>query len=174
MIGWLKRSNHSRNASANGARVSSILVPVTGAPYDEDVVRLGCDLLDSGRSTLYMVYVIEVARDSPIDAVIAPDTERGEETLRQMETVANGHKCTVEAQLVQARKAGSAVVREAVDRGVDAIVVGAPHRKAHGASPPEDYILYLLRHAPCRVIVFRESASVTEARTNAAAVFGAR
>ena len=174
MIGWLKRPNHSRNASANGARVSSILVPVTGAPYDEDVVRLGCDLLDSGRSTLYMVYVIEVARDSPIDAVIAPDTERGEETLRQMETVANGHKCTVEAQLVQARKAGSAVVREAVDRGVDAIVVGAPHMEAHRAFSQGGYIPYLLRHAPCRVIVFRESASVTEARTNAAAVFGAR
>lgn len=174
MIGWLKRPNHSRNASANGARVSSILVPVTGAPYDEDVVRLGCDLLDSGRSTLYMVYVIEVARDSPIDAVIAPDTERGEETLRQMETVANGHKCTVEAQLVQARKAGSAVVREAVDRGVDAIVVGAPYMEAHRAFSQGGYIPYLLRHAPCRVIVFRESASVTEARTNAAAVFGAR
>ena len=169
MIGWLKKPNHSRNASTNGARVSSILVPVTGAPYDEDVVRLGCDLLDSGRSTLYMVYVIEVARDSPIDAVIAPDTERGEETLRQMETVANVHKCTVEAQLVQARKAGSAVVREAVDRGVDAIVVGAPYMEAHGAFPPGDYIPYLLRHAPCRVIVFRESVAASEPANTTAA-----
>ena len=174
MIGWLKKPNHTRNSSANGARVSSVLVPVTGAPCDEDVVRLGCNLLDSGRSTLYMVYVIEVARDSPIDAVITLDTERGEETLRQMETVANGHKCTVEAQLVQARKAGAAVVREAVDRGVDAIVVGAPHSEAHGAFSPGDYIMYLLRHAPCRVIVFRGSAAAPAEPANVVSVFGAR
>ena len=174
MIGWLKKPNHTRNSGANGTRVSSVLVPVTGAPCDEDVVRLGCDLLDSGRSTLYMVYVIEVARDLPIDAVIALDTERGEETLRQMETVANGHKCTVEAQLVQARKAGAAVVREAVDRGVDAIVVGAPHSESHGAFSPGDYILYLLRYAPCRVIVVRETNDATADARNAAAAFSAR
>jgi nucleotide-binding universal stress UspA family protein len=168
LIGWLKKPNHAGTASR--AQASSILVPVTGARCDEDVVRMGCDLLDSGRSKLYMVYVIEVARDSPIDAVMAFDTERGEETLRQMETVANGNKCTVEAQLVQARKAAAAVVREAVDRGVDAIVVGAPYRRAIGSSSPEDYVLYLLRHAPCRVIVVRESAALGDDQENPSSV----
>ena len=115
MIGWLKKPSHTRNGSR--ARVSSILVPVTGAPSDEDVVRLGCDLLDSGRSTLYMVYVIEVARDSPIDAVITLDTERGEETLRQMETMANGHKCTVEAQLVPGQKGRGRQLSERLSTG---------------------------------------------------------
>ena len=171
MIGWLKRPNHTRNS--NRAEVSSILVPVTGAPWDEDVVRLGCDLLESGRTKLYMVYVIEVGRDSPIDAVMTFDTERGEETLREMEALANGHKCSVEAQLVQARKAAAAVVREAVDRGVDAIVVGAPFGRGYGASTPEDYILYLLRHAPCRVIVVRESATLTQDVASPSAVFRA-
>ena len=171
MIGWLKKSNHSQNGSLNGTRLSSILVPVTGAAYDEDVVRLGCDLLDSARSTLYMVYVIEVGRESPIDAVVSLDTERGEQVLRYMEEVADSHRCTVEAQLVQARKAGAAVVREAVDRGVDAIVVGTPRNEAHGSSSPGDYILYLLRYAPCKVIVVREHDDVAVGTTNTASDF---
>ena len=174
MIGWLKKPNHTRNGVSDGTRLSSILVPVTGATYDEEVIRLGCDLLDSGRSILYMVYVIEVARESPIDAVVALDTERGEQILRQMEAVADNRKCMVEAQLVQARKAGAAIVREAVDRGVDAIVVGAPHSEAHGAFSPGDYILYLLQYAPCRVIVVRETYDATVDARNAPSAFRAR
>ncbi len=174
MIGWLKKSNHTQNGSAVRAQLSSILVPVSGADYDEDVVKLGCDLLNSGRSTLYMVYVIEVGRESPIDAVVTFDTERGEQVLRQMEEVADDHRCTVEAQLVQARKAGAAVVREAVDRGVDAIVVGAPRAEVNGAFAPGDYISYLLRYAPCKVIVIRESDDAAVETTNAAPAFRAR
>ena len=174
MIGWLKKSNHTQDGSPNVTRLSSILVPVTGAPYDADVVRLGCDLLDSGRSTLYMVYVIEVARESPIDAVVTLATERGEQALSQMEAVADNHRCMVEAQLVQARKAGAAVVREAVDRGVDAIVVGTPRSESHGDFSPGEYILYLLRYAPCRVIIVRESDDDAVGTTNGASAFRAR
>ena len=174
MIGWLKKPNRTRNGNSNVTRLSSILVPVTGATYDEDVVRLGCDLLDSARSTLYMVHVIEVARESPIDAVVTPDTERGEQILNQMEAVADDHKCVVETQIVQARKAGAAVVREAVDRGVDAIVVGTPQSEVHGAFSPDEYILYLLRYSPCRVIVIREAGDTTVNASNTLSVYRAR
>ena len=174
MIGWLKKPNHARNGVQNGNRLSSILVPVTGATHDEDVVRLGCDMLDSARSTLYMVYVIEVARESPIDAVVTFDTERGEQVLRQMEAVAENHRCMVEAQLVQARKAGAAVVREAVDRGVDAIVAGAPQSDTHGTFSPSEYVMYLLRYAPCSVIVVREPYDDTANASNSPSALRAR
>ena len=103
------------------------------------------------------------------------DKQKGDERiLKQMEAVADNHRCMVEAQLVQARKAGAAVVREAVDRGVDAIVVGTPRNENHGTFSHGDNILYLLRYAPCKVIVVRDSDDAAVGTTNAASAFSAR
>ncbi len=137
-------------------RASSVLVPVTGADCDEDVVRLGCELLESRRSLLHILYVIEVGRHSPIDADVAEDYQEGERVLRKMEQVANSYNCSSEAHLVQARKAGAVVVREAVDKNVDAVVMGTTEAESYGSFSLGDYIPYVLRHAPCRVIVSRD------------------
>ncbi len=103
-----------------------------------------------------MLYVIEVGRDSPVDAEIGFASEEAEETLRDMEQVASDYRCVVEAQLVQSRSAGAAVVRQAVDKDVDAIVIGMPYEEVYGSYSLGEYIPYVLRHAPCRVIVCRE------------------
>ena len=144
-----RQGDHSRNV----VRASSVLVPVTGGDCDESVVRLGCELLESSRSRLHILYVIEVPRDAPVDAEIAAASERGEHVLGQMEVVAGNYNCSLKAQLVQARKAGAAVVREAVDKNVDAIVMGTSHTEEFGSFSLGEYIPYVLRHAPCRVIV---------------------
>ena len=117
-------------------KVSSVLVPVTGDSIDQQMVRLACELLESSRSSVHILYVIEVGRGVPL--------------------VARNFKCNLEAELVQARKAGAAVVQEAVDKGVDAIVLGTPYHERFGAYSLGESIPYILEHAPCRVIVSRE------------------
>ena len=93
-----------------------------------------------------------------MDAVVADDSMAGEQVLEDMERVAGRYNRIVEAHLVQAREAGTAVVREAVDRNVEAIVVGASVTEVYGRYSLERHVPYILRHAPCRVILSREPA----------------
>ena len=156
MLNWLRRSNHSGDGDQGNIRPSSILVQVTGAPTDSLVVRLACELLESRRSILHLLYVIEVPRDTPLDAVIASDSLVAEQALEDMERVASQYSCIIEAHLVQARESGIAVVREAVEKNVEAIVIGASGAETYGRYSIEQYVPYILRYAPCRVILSRE------------------
>ena len=145
-------------------RLSSVLVPVSGDSCDEEMVRLACDLLESSRSMIHILYVIEVERGFPVDAEVTPAAAEGEQVLKDMESVARNYKCQMEAKLVQARKAGTAVVQEAVDKGVDAIVVGTSYKRPFGSYSLGESIPYILKNAPCRVIVSRDPAELEQTR----------
>ena len=145
-------------------RVSSVLVPVSGDSCDEEMVRLACDLLESSRSMIHILYVIEVERGFPVDAEVTPAAAEGEQVLKDMESVARNYKCQMEAGLVQARKTGTAVVQEAVDKGVDAIVVGTSYKRPFGSYSQGESIPYILKNAPCRVIVSRDPAELEQTR----------
>ena len=144
------------DANRRSMRASSVLVHVTGADCDEDIVRIGCEMLETRRSVLHLIYVIEMARRSPIDAEIPEDSDRGDEVLRGMEEIARGYNCVAEAHLAQARKSGAAVVRQSIENNVEAIVMGAAQTESFGEFSLGEHIPYVLRHAPCRVIIYRE------------------
>ena len=139
--------------------VSSVLVVVNGDGCDNEVVGLACELLNSHKGKLYVLYVIEVDRGFPLDAEIVPATAKGEHVLSRVEQVAREHKCRAEAELVQARQAGSAVVQEAVRKNVDAIVLGSPYTEAYASFSLGDTVPYVLKNALCRVILWREAPS---------------
>lgn len=136
--------------------LSSVLVAVGGRSEDE-AVRLACELISPNKGKLYIVYVIEVERSLPVDAEVAPATAKGEEVLKHMEEVAKPFKCRTQAELLQSRRAGSAVVQEAVDKSVDAIVLGLPYREVYGSFSMGETAPYVLRNAPCKVILWRSS-----------------
>lgn len=119
---------------------------------------MACELLESSQSMVHILYVIEVERRFPLDAEVDTAAAAGEAVLRDMESVARNYKCRTDAELLQARKAGVAVVQEAMDRGVDAIMVGTPFKRQFGSYSLGDSIPYILKNAPCRVIVSREPA----------------
>ena len=160
MFNWARRNSHSGEGDQTNIRPSSILVLVTGSPSDNLVVRLSCELLESRRSTLHLLYVIEVARHTPLDAVIGGESTAGEQVLEDMERVASRYNCLVEAHLVQARDSGTAVVREAVEKNVEAIAIGTSVVEAFGRYSLEEHVPYILRHAPCRVILCREPTQI--------------
>ena len=114
-------------------------------------------MLAQQRGNLYIVYVIEVDRGLPIDAEIVPATAKGEEVLKEMEGVAREYRCVTQAELLQSRKAGLAVVQEAVDKEVDAIVLGTADRERYGSFSLGDTVPYVLKNAPCKVILWRDT-----------------
>ena len=136
--------------------LSSVLVAVKGDQADEEAVEVACRLLDP-KGTLYLLYVIEVARRFPIDAENPPATAHGEEVLQRMEAVAKRLKRNYKAELLQARSAGCAVVQEAVERDVEAIIIGIPYKERYGSFSLGETVSYVLKNAPCNVIIWREA-----------------
>ena len=146
---WANR-NRSR-----GNGLSSLLVVVDGQSSDDGVVDLAFHLLDHQNGRLYILYVIEVSRQLPVDAEIPDETAKGEDVLQRYQERASEYRFETQAEILQSRRAGFAVVQEAVDRGVDAIVLGAPFKYVHGSFSPGDTAAYVLKNAPCRVVLSR-------------------
>ncbi len=136
-----------------------VLVSVSGDESDETVVGLACNLWRKKKVEIDIVYIIEVKRALPLDAELEADTQKGEEILRRAERMVREQDCKTETALLQAREAGPAIVQEAVDRGVDAIVLGLSHKARFGKYATNDTVDYVLKNAPCHVIVYRSPVS---------------
>ncbi len=152
----------------NNSRMSSVLVPVGLGGSDDDAVGLACELLGNKKGRLFIVYTIEVERAMPVDAEMPDDFSRGEDLLRRMEQVARPFGCQTQAEILQSRRAGLAAVQEAYDKQVDAIVLGMACQEPYGDYTLDDAARYILRNAPCSVILWREAASVKAGATNGA------
>ena len=143
-------------------QVREILVPVDGSQAAMDALALACVLAKRNKGKVYAVYVIEVARTMPLDADLSPEAREGEEILARAEQVADALDFEVTGELLQARDAGHAIVDEAIERGVDAVMAGTSHTRPLGEVQLGDTAQYVLRNAPCQVIVCRSAArSVT-------------
>jgi len=135
---------------------SKLLVSVTGGKVDEEAIRLACTIARKNKGKVYVVHVIEVKRSLPLDAEMGPEIEKGEKVLAHAETVAGTLDCEVETDLLQAREAGPALVDEAVERGVELIIMGMAYKKRFGEFDLGSAVPYVLKNAPCRVLVLRE------------------
>ena len=143
-------------------QVREILVPVDGSQAAMDALALACVLAKRNKGKVYAVYVIEVARTMPLDADLSPEAREGEEILARAEEVAGAMDFEVTGELLQARDAGHAIVDEAIERSVDVILAGTSHTRPLGEVQLGDTAQYVLRNAPCQVIVCRSAArSVT-------------
>ena len=123
---------------------------------DEEAALLASDLLRPTHGRVYALYVIAVPWDHPVDAELSAETAKGEEALRRVEQILHDRKCEVTAELLQARDVGAAVVTEAVDREVDLVLLGMAYKRRHGIFSMGDEVPFILKSAPCPVLVLRE------------------
>jgi APA family basic amino acid/polyamine antiporter len=150
-----------------------ILVPVFGTALDDDIVSTAGRLADAAEAPgekgpqLEVIYVVEmpltVPLGSPPSAVVgaraAAALDRAVDVGSEYETV------DVNTAIVRARKVGAGIVQAAHERDVQVIVMGAepPTTVRGGAlfggvggSRPKEVgpiTEYVLRRAPCRVLV---------------------
>ena len=137
-------------------RPKKVLVPVNGSRADEEAIRMSCILAKKVGGKICVVYVIEVDRSLPLDAEVQSDIERAAEVLDRAERIAEENDCNVETDLLQTREIGPAVVDEAIERGVDLITIGLSYPKKYGEFSLGDAIPYVLKDAPCWVLICRE------------------
>ena len=140
------------------ADLHSYLVPVDGSEASYHALGVVCDLAKRTHAAVHILHVIEVSRAVALDDARDADVQRGEEILERAEEVAGDHGMTVEGDLLQARQAGHAVVDEAVDRHVDAIVIGVEYHRPLGLFELGRLPSYVLEHAPTQVWLMRYPA----------------
>jgi len=142
-----------------------VIAVVTDDPSDIHTVARAADIVRDDRGHLYIIYVIKVERSLPLDAEIKEHLARGEQVLNRSERLARLPRNDIDCQLLQARELGPAVVHEAVVRDVDAIVIGTSYPTDYGAFSLGNDIPYVLEHAPCDVIVWREHSETSKTTT---------
>jgi APA family basic amino acid/polyamine antiporter len=139
-----------------------ILVPMKLGPIGEEVLATAIKLAEERGSTVSALHVIVVPLDKPLDADMIEAEERAEASLAEAKLLAAEHGVTVEGKVVRSRSIGEAIVEEARAEGVDLIVMGSSprwRRQSRFFSPTVDYVL---RHAPCEVMVIAYPQGVLE------------
>ena len=133
-----------------------ILVPVIGTEADDEAIRLACRLAKKDKGKIWVVCVITVSRTLPLEAQIEPEIRKAEAILEHIESVAEEQDYEVETALLQAREAGPTIVDEAVEREVNLILIGIKYKRRFGQFSLGSVVPYVLKNAPCGVILYHE------------------
>jgi nucleotide-binding universal stress UspA family protein len=145
---------------------SKILVPVVGSEVDGEAMKLACRLAkkekdkekdkDKSKGKIWAVSVVAIKRALPLDAEIDSEIRRAEDVLDKVQSVAEEGEFEIETDVLQARDVGPAIVDEAVERGVDLIVMGIVYKRQFGQFSLGDVVPYVLKNSPCPVILYQQ------------------
>ncbi len=133
-----------------------ILVPVSGTEADEEAMKLACRMAKKNKDKIWSVYVITIRRSLPLDAEIESEIRGAEAVLGHIEQVAEEQEYEAETDILQAREAGPAIIDDAIERKVDLIILGIEYKTRFGQFNMGDVTLYVLKHAPCAVILLQK------------------
>ncbi len=137
------------------ATITSILVPVDGTSACHQALAVAADIAKRARARIHLLYVIEVPRTIALDATLEGELQRAEQVLERAERLAEGHGINITGELVQARQAGHAIVDEAVERGVDVVILGIGYNQPYGRFELGRDAQYVLEHASAQVWLIR-------------------
>ncbi len=137
-------------------QLKRILVPLAGTSVDPEVIRVAVALGKPAKAEIVAIYVIEVRWNLPLDAILEPESERGEGVLDDAVKVAEKAGTHLETELVQAREAAAAIIDTARDRKADLIVLGMPFRKRLGRVYVGKTVQSVYVGAHCAVLAYRQ------------------
>jgi basic amino acid/polyamine antiporter, APA family len=132
-----------------------LLVPVADALESEEAVDLACRLAAERGATIAAVTVLEVPLELPLDARLPEEEQQAHELLDEARAIGDSYGLDVRGRLVRERRAGRAIVDEAERRQAEIIVIGTPRKKRRVGQRGifGDTVDFVLKHAPCRVMV---------------------
>ncbi len=131
----------------------NILVPVVEGVGSEAAVDLACRLAAERRAAIVALTVVELPMELPLDSVLDAEEERANDLLDEARDIGELYGVDVIGRLVRARSAGRAIVEDAERRNTEIIVLGAPRRGRGRVGIFGGTVDYVLKHAPCRVMV---------------------
>jgi APA family basic amino acid/polyamine antiporter len=132
-----------------------LLVPIVSGQPSDDALDVACSLSSERRAQIVALNVLEVPLDLSLDANLKEIETGANRELDEAIAIGDSYGVRVADRLVRARNAGVAIVDEAERRGTEIIVIGTP-RKTLTRSQKAVFgntVDYVLRHAPCRVLI---------------------
>jgi nucleotide-binding universal stress UspA family protein len=141
-------------------KFSRILVPVTGTQADEEAIELACRLAKPDKSEIYVICIIAVKRELPVNADLEAEIQNAEGILVSMEKVARRENYKIETEVLQAREPGPAIVSEAIERRIDMILLGLIYKVRFGEFSLGEVVPYVLKNSPCRVMLYQSSQPI--------------
>jgi APA family basic amino acid/polyamine antiporter len=129
----------------------NILVAVVTGPEGREAVDLAARLSAERGATIVALRAIVVPLDQRLDAELPEQEDLADRLLDEARAAAELYGVRMVERIVRGRSAGRAIVEEAERRQSEVIVLGAPRatrREIFGKT-----VDYVLKHAPCRVIV---------------------
>jgi APA family basic amino acid/polyamine antiporter len=130
-----------------------LLVPVVDGPESDEAMNIAARLAAERRASIVAVTVLVVPLDRPLDAELPEEEELADAVLDEARAIGDSYGVDVVTRIVRARSAGRAIVDEAVRRGAEIVVMGAPRRALRRGRIFDDTVDFVLKHAPCRVMV---------------------
>jgi APA family basic amino acid/polyamine antiporter len=130
----------------------NILVPVKPGRESEEAIDFASRLATERRASIVALAVVVVPLELPVDSDDAVEARRADDALDSANAIAELYGVDVTERLIRARSAGRAIVDEATRRNSEIIVMGAPRSERRGGVF-SDTVDFVLKHAPCRVMV---------------------
>jgi nucleotide-binding universal stress UspA family protein len=138
---------------------NQILVPVTGQEIDASAIKLACSVAQKNVTQICAIYVIELKHNVSLDAEIEAEIRKAEAVLNHAYDLAIKENYQIETGLLQARETEAAIVDEAAERMSDLIVMSIAYKRRFGTFSMGDVVPYVLKRAPCPVMLVQETHS---------------
>jgi APA family basic amino acid/polyamine antiporter len=139
-----------------------ILVPMKLGIIGEEMLATAIKLASDHEAEVRALHVIRVPLERSLEGEMLDEEERAEASIAEAKLLGAEHGVLVEGATVRARAIGNAIVECAEATGADLIVLGsAPRwrRQSRFFSPTVDYVL---RKAPCEVLIVAFPQSVMD------------
>lgn len=139
--------------------LAHVLIAVKDGSSDVDALKLGYGVARKSRARVSVLYVVEVPQALPLDAEMPVEVAKGEQALQFAEKFAADYDLDVDAEIIQARKIGPAIVDESAGRHADLVVMTARLHRKPGEFDMGVTVPYVMSNASCRVWICRTPIS---------------
>jgi APA family basic amino acid/polyamine antiporter len=134
----------------------SILVPIAPGYASDEAMDFACRLAAERRASIVALTAIEIPLEQPLDAEMPDEVREANEQLDEARAIGESYGVTVIGRIARTRNIGRAIVDEAIRRNSEIIVMAGPRRVRLERGRRQifgDAVDFVLRHAPCRVMV---------------------
>ncbi len=137
---------------------NNILVPLIGSKITREALVMACELASEENASIFALSAVEVPLNLPIDTLSPDEAALAQKLLDDAEEVADEFGVKLFKKIIPGRPAGigRVIVDEAIKTKSQIIMIGAERKRRVGERFFGRTVEYVLRKAPCKVLVVAE------------------